>query len=88
MTKKKDAKGKESQDQSNPVLYSVPKMPSTATAVAADVKDVQLSPSSVSPILASSPGLNKIKTRSGPLPQENFFGFRSEKGSAPGTSNL
>lgn len=35
---------------------------------------------SVSPILASSLGLNKIKTRSGPLPQESFFGFRPEKG--------
>lgn len=45
------------------------------------------SAASVSPILASSLGLNKIKTRSGPLPQESFFGFRgSDKGSA--LSNL
>jgi len=42
----------------------------------------------VSPILASSLGLNKIKTRSGPLPQESFFGFRSEKGVSLGSSNL
>ncbi|XP_021747282.1 probable serine/threonine protein kinase IREH1 [Chenopodium quinoa] len=44
---------------------------------------------SVSPILASSLGLNKIKTRSGPLPQESFFGFRPEKsGVVLGSSNL
>ncbi|CAN0902231.1 Probable serine/threonine protein kinase IREH1 [Linum grandiflorum] len=44
---------------------------------------------SVSPILASSLGLNKIKTRSGPLPQESFFGFRGDKGSGVlGSSNL
>ncbi|KAL2554646.1 putative serine/threonine protein kinase IREH1 [Forsythia ovata] len=36
---------------------------------------------SVSPIVASSLGLNKIKTRSGPLPQESFFSFNNrEKG--------
>lgn len=45
-------------------------------------------PASVSPILASSLGLNRIKTRSGPLPQESFFGFRGDKGSALGSSNL
>ncbi|KAH9763390.1 putative serine/threonine protein kinase IREH1 [Citrus sinensis] len=44
-------------------------------------------PSSVSPILASSLGLNRIKTRSGPLPQESFFSFKGDKGSAT-TSNL
>lgn len=49
-----------------------------------DVKDVA---SSVSPILASSLGLNRIKTRSGPLPQESFLGFKGDKGSL-GSSNL
>ncbi|CAL1369419.1 unnamed protein product [Linum trigynum] len=44
---------------------------------------------SASPILASSLGLNKIKTRSGPLPQESFFSFKGEKGSGVlGASNL
>lgn len=44
---------------------------------------------SVSPIVASSLGLNKIKTRSGPLPQESFFNFGSkEKGVTLGSSNL
>ncbi|KAG4403278.1 hypothetical protein AAZX31_01G066700 [Glycine max] len=44
---------------------------------------------SVSPILASLLGLNRIKTRSGPLPQESFFGFRGEKGTAVlGGNNL
>ncbi|KAK7251743.1 hypothetical protein RIF29_35201 [Crotalaria pallida] len=42
---------------------------------------------SVSPILASSLGLNKIKTRSGPLPQESFFSFRND-GNKLGASNL
>ncbi|KAK1404135.1 putative serine/threonine protein kinase IREH1 [Heracleum sosnowskyi] len=44
----------------------------------------------VSPILASSLGLNRIKTRSGPLPQESFFGDNSAsfgKGGV-GISNL
>ncbi|KAH0862261.1 hypothetical protein HID58_079472 [Brassica napus] len=31
------------------------------------------------PIMASSLGLNRIKTRSGPLPQESFFNFGDEK---------
>ncbi|KAK4486194.1 hypothetical protein RD792_008863 [Penstemon davidsonii] len=44
---------------------------------------------SVSPIVASSLGLNKIKTRSGPLPQESFFNFGSrDKGVVLGASNL
>ncbi|KAL3655085.1 putative serine/threonine protein kinase ireh1 [Castilleja foliolosa] len=44
---------------------------------------------SVSPIVASSLGLNKIKTRSGPLPQESFFNFGSrERGVGLGASNL
>ncbi|EPS65315.1 hypothetical protein M569_09463, partial [Genlisea aurea] len=44
---------------------------------------------SLSPIVASSLGLNKIKTRSGPLPQESFFNFGNrEKGTALGVSNL
>lgn len=45
-------------------------------------------PPSVSPILASSLGLNRIKTRSGPLPQESFFGFSRDKGTSLGGSNL
>ncbi|XP_027122797.1 probable serine/threonine protein kinase IREH1 isoform X1 [Coffea arabica] len=60
-----------------------------------DGKEVGPTPSaaaavSMSPIVASSLGLNKIKTRSGPLPQESFLGFGSgrEKGSALGASNL
>ncbi|KAI4329982.1 hypothetical protein MLD38_028300 [Melastoma candidum] len=47
---------------------------------------------SVAPILASSLGLNKIKTRSGPLPQESYYGFRGgatgPKGASLGASNL
>ncbi|XP_052183584.1 probable serine/threonine protein kinase IREH1 isoform X2 [Diospyros lotus] len=86
--KKKDAKGKEPQPQS-------PAKPSSGSsglklrkgaASAGEAKEV---PASVSPILASSLGLNRIKTRSGPLPQETFFGFRGDnKGSALGASTL
>ncbi|KAF7813508.1 putative serine/threonine protein kinase IREH1 isoform X1 [Senna tora] len=84
---KKDVKGKESQTQAESRLTSLKAS-----------SGVELGPSSlpssgskskkVSPILASSLGLNKIKTRSGPLPQESFFGFRSDKGSNLGASNL
>ncbi|KAA3476045.1 putative serine/threonine protein kinase IREH1 [Gossypium australe] len=62
--------------------------PSSSTSKKPDTKD---GPSSVSPLLASSLGLNRIKTRSGPLPQESFFSFRGEKSAAAsvlGASNL
>ncbi|XP_071685791.1 probable serine/threonine protein kinase IREH1 [Rutidosis leptorrhynchoides] len=42
----------------------------------------------VSPILASSLGLNRIKTRSGPLPQESFLDFNSSNNGKIGASNL
>lgn len=53
-------------------------------------------PPTVSPILASSLGLNRIKTRSGPLPRESFLGFNRDsnnnnansKMSSLGASNL
>ncbi|PON60717.1 cGMP-dependent kinase [Trema orientale] len=100
--KKKDLKGKESPSQPSTPVKSGPASSSSslnkakavaAAAAPADVKDTQVPPpppppSSVSPILASSLGLNRIKTRSGPLPQESFFGFRGDKVSALGASNL
>ncbi|KAL0857350.1 hypothetical protein Bca101_062504 [Brassica carinata] len=39
---------------------------------------VEGGPAFVSPIMASSLGLNRIKTRSGPLPQERLFNFKNE----------
>ncbi|XP_016203432.1 probable serine/threonine protein kinase IREH1 [Arachis ipaensis] len=102
-TKKKDAvKGKEGQappggkDSASSLKSKKSLTAAVAAAAAAEggVKD-STSPSSsssvsVSPILASSLGLNRIKTRSGPLPQESFFGFRGDKGPAAalGASNL
>ena len=57
--------------------------------VLADNKEKEAEKYSVSPILASSLGLNRIKTRSGPLPQETFFNFRGDKGSSVlGSSKL
>ncbi|XP_022020720.1 probable serine/threonine protein kinase IREH1 isoform X1 [Helianthus annuus] len=44
-------------------------------------------PATVSPILASSLGLNRIKTRSGPLPQESFFKFDSNSNNKSKGSN-
>ncbi|XP_028756617.1 probable serine/threonine protein kinase IREH1 isoform X1 [Neltuma alba] len=93
---KKDAMDKESQTRVESRLTSM--RPSSGAeldssseskskkATAVDGKE---SPSaSVSPILASSLGLNRIKTRSGPLPQESFLGFRNDKGPTLGASNL
>ncbi|CAJ1952104.1 unnamed protein product [Sphenostylis stenocarpa] len=86
-TRKKDVvKGKESQTPPPEARKDSP-----AKKLTAVVTEGRESPSSasVSPILASSLGLNRIKTRSGPLPQESFFGFRGEKGTAAlGGSNL
>lgn len=82
-TKKKDAKGKETPTVSKKL---------TPAAELKEKESPSPSTSSVSPILASSLGLNRIKTRSGPLPQESFFGFRGDKGggaaAALGASNL
>lgn len=100
--RKKDSKGKEPEKPNqaqtplthNPVSIksgsSLGSKSKKATAAAAATNPVEEkeAPSSVSPILASSLGLNRIKTRSGPLPQESFFGFRGEKGSGLGASNL
>ncbi|CAN6925618.1 hypothetical protein HID58_043816 [Brassica napus] len=46
-----------------------------------DAKEGGGGPAFVSPIMASSLGLNRIKTRSGPLPRESVFNFRKEAGS-------
>lgn len=89
-TKKDVVKGKESEisirsgsKKSAPAtVKELPELPLPSSSTSA---------ASVSPILASSLGLNRIKTRSGPLPQESFFGFRGEKGGATavlGASNL
>ena len=102
-TKKREVKGKESQTQAETRLTSSkvnfraesglslqPNSGSKSKKVtaAAAVEGRDSPSSSVSPILASSLGLNRIKTRSGPLPQESFFGFRSDRGSTLGASNL
>lgn len=85
-SKSKDVKGKEAQ-RSHP--HTPAKLSSVVTGSKlqkpSDGKELA---SSVSPILASSLGLNRIKTRSGPLPQESFFGFRGDKGLGLGASNL
>ncbi|KAL3617615.1 putative serine/threonine protein kinase ireh1 [Castilleja foliolosa] len=95
LLKKRDSsKGKEALSLSKPSskfsTYSLspskPKKPDEAAPPPAAADSPTLS---VSPIVASSLGLNKIKTRSGPLPQESFFNFGSrEKGVGLGASNL
>ncbi|KAI5562081.1 hypothetical protein BDE02_15G031400 [Populus trichocarpa] len=94
--KKKDSffKGKETVNQ--PQTPTKPGTSNSGTGlkskkggVLVENKEKEAEKSSVSPILASSLGLNRIKTRSGPLPQESFFGFRGDKGSGVlGSSNL
>ncbi|KAK8710460.1 hypothetical protein V6N13_145783 [Hibiscus sabdariffa] len=83
----------DSQKILNPPSPSTPKhtpaaKPSSSASKQPDAKD---GPSSVSPLLASSLGLSRIKTRSGPLPQDSFFSFRGEKSASAsvlGASNL
>ncbi|XP_065850238.1 probable serine/threonine protein kinase IREH1 isoform X2 [Euphorbia lathyris] len=88
--KKKEAvKGKETVVQSPRKLSFSTSASKKAAAAVPEPKDARAasSASSVSPILASSLGLNKIKTRSGPLPQETFFSFNKGSG-VLGSSNL
>ncbi|XP_043704002.1 probable serine/threonine protein kinase IREH1 isoform X2 [Telopea speciosissima] len=86
--KKKDIKGKEAQTPSKQKPTAVPSSATNSSSKLRNVPDLKEAPSSVSPILASSLGLNRIKTRSGPLPQESFFGYRADKGSTLCGSNL
>ncbi|PKA53557.1 Serine/threonine-protein kinase [Apostasia shenzhenica] len=78
-----DQKGKESAKPSPPAAAaSTPGKIWKGTAV----KEGEATAGSLlSPILASSLGLNRIKTRSGPLPQESF---REHRISGLGSSNL
>ncbi|CAK7349551.1 unnamed protein product [Dovyalis caffra] len=94
--KKKDSflKGKETVNQTQTstkpgISNSVAGFKSKKGGVLVDNKEKEAEKTPVSPILASSLGLNRIKTRSGPLPQESFFSFRGDKGSGVlGSSNL
>ncbi|KAL0429658.1 UNVERIFIED_CONTAM: putative serine/threonine protein kinase IREH1 [Sesamum radiatum] len=95
LLKKKDSsKGKDALKSSNPtpgISSSPSKLKKSDEAPPPPAGPPSAGPTSlsVSPIVASSLGLNKIKTRSGPLPQESFFSFGSrEKGVALGASNL
>ncbi|KAG6494836.1 hypothetical protein ZIOFF_042598 [Zingiber officinale] len=88
------SKGKEVADSlspkpSPPTATSAPtKLRRMQATVAVEAKDATGTPpvASFSPILASSLGLNRIKTRSGPLPQEGFRG--EHRISGIGSSNL
>ncbi|XP_038687730.1 probable serine/threonine protein kinase IREH1 isoform X2 [Tripterygium wilfordii] len=77
-------------DKATTVPQNQPKAPDKPVLNSKSKKAVEEA-ASVSPILASSLGLNRIKTRSGPLPQESFFGLRGDKGNSAavlGGSNL
>ncbi|THU45320.1 hypothetical protein C4D60_Mb02t16630 [Musa balbisiana] len=85
----KDSKGKEATLAPSPLALSTPAKPRKGPAACQDgVGPPPASPSleSLSPILASSLGLNRIKTRSGPLPQEGLRG--DHRMSALKNSNL
>lgn len=92
--KKKDSKGKESivPNSNSPGKSGLGGGEALSSSKLKSLDGKETGPPtavSVSPILASSLGLNKIKTRSGPLPQESFFSYGSrDKGSSLGASNL
>ncbi|KAI3463551.1 hypothetical protein Pfo_020214 [Paulownia fortunei] len=95
LKKKDSSKGKDTLNLSKPTSgissssSSPSKLKKSEEAAPAAPPSVGPNSLSVSPIVASSLGLNKIKTRSGPLPQESFFSFGSrEKGVGLGASNL
>ncbi|XP_044465999.1 probable serine/threonine protein kinase IREH1 isoform X2 [Mangifera indica] len=81
--KKKEVKGKETTSILTPTVVNLTNS-TTATLTSSPTKQKEEA-SAVSPILASSLGLTRIKTRSGPLPQESFFSFKGDKAAA---SNL
>ncbi|GKV46816.1 hypothetical protein SLEP1_g53779 [Rubroshorea leprosula] len=88
--RKNDFKSKEPKPQPQSPLKT-PVKQAASTSKKPDAKEGSNPAASVSPILASSLGLTRIKTRSGPLPQESSFSLRGEKGSAAsvlGVSNL
>ncbi|KAL6517922.1 putative serine/threonine protein kinase ireh1 [Orobanche minor] len=91
LKKKDSSKGKETVSLSKPTSKFSSSSLSSSKLKKSDEAAPAASPASlsVSPIVASSLGLNKIKTRSGPLPQESFFNFGSrDKGVGLGASNL
>ncbi|XP_073018201.1 probable serine/threonine protein kinase IREH1 [Primulina eburnea] len=90
LLRRKDSKGKDTLSLNKPTT-EILKNSSPAPSNSKKSSETAAGPTSASfsPILASSLGLNKIKTRSGPLPQESFFSFGSrDKGVPLGSSNL
>ncbi|XP_010549040.1 PREDICTED: probable serine/threonine protein kinase IREH1 [Tarenaya hassleriana] len=94
--KKKEASSKGKEVPSEPQAHSPGKSNLSSASdgkkptVGPPPPEAKEGPASVSPILASSLGLNRIKTRSGPLPQERFFSFRTDRATpaVPAASNL
>ncbi|KAG7577661.1 Protein kinase domain [Arabidopsis thaliana x Arabidopsis arenosa] len=84
--KKKDGSSKGKQVSSEVQAHSIGKsnLSPSSEAKKPPPPEVKEGPAFVSPIMASSLGLNRIKTRSGPLPQERVFNYRND----PATSNL
>ncbi|XP_010487683.1 PREDICTED: probable serine/threonine protein kinase IREH1 [Camelina sativa] len=85
--KKKDGSSKGKQVSSEVQAHSIGKSnlsPSSEPKKKPPTTEFKEGPAFVSPIMASSLGLNRIKTRSGPLPQERVFNYRND----PATSNL
>lgn len=90
--KKKETKPKESQSQSqSQSQFQSPSKTPDSPKLRKEMESKDGPPAAAvmaSPLVASSLRLNRIKTRSGPLPQESFYGFRGDRGSALGASNL
>ncbi|PWA89379.1 protein kinase superfamily protein [Artemisia annua] len=69
-----------STNSNSPVRLAPENKKKTAPKPSSGPRKPQPEGPAVSPILASSLGLNRIKTRSGPLPQESFLGFGGSGG--------
>ncbi|KAL4574650.1 hypothetical protein LXL04_021486 [Taraxacum kok-saghyz] len=61
--------------------------PSSGAASTSSKSTASEVPPTVSPILASSLGLNRIKTRSGPLPRESFLAFNRDSNNNNNNAN-
>ncbi|KAJ4973870.1 hypothetical protein NE237_007044 [Protea cynaroides] len=85
---KKGIKGKEAQAPTKQTATVVHTSATNLTSNLPNVPEIKEAPFSVSPIHASSLGLNRIKTRSGPLLQESFYGYHADKRSSLGACNL
>ncbi|KAL2535601.1 Receptor-like serine/threonine-protein kinase [Forsythia ovata] len=87
--KKRDSKYKETHNVSRPSSEILSSSSSSSKLKIPEEATTGPTPVSILPIVASSLGLNKMKTRSGPLPHESFFSSGSrDRGASLGSRTL